>query len=184
MRRGIAVAALAGLFTVICAGCSAVPANPRAVLEQKASSIDTAAQDLLDLLRAAGLSTTSARGVIDTCQSEPAPGVSYRAGIAVRLGDDLVTGFGSLVKQLEETGWEETDAYRDVELDPDKPAGRYERGDITLDIKTGGFKMGETPYGADEMDLGITIKNACVRIPDGKSFLDYRDLEKDIQPRS
>lgn len=37
--------------------------------------------------------------------------------------------------------------------------------------------------GADEMTLSIEVIDDCVRIPDGTSFLDFQDLEKDILPR-
>lgn len=183
MRFRRSVVITMGLLAFLLSGCSAVPADPHAALSAKAASVDAAAQDLLVALDSASLPTVSAGSSIDVCQSEPVPGVSYQAGISVKVGDDLVGGFDSLAKQLAEDGWKETDAYRDVELDPAKPAGRYERDDITLDVKTGGFKMGETQYGADEMVLGITIKNPCVRIPHGVSFTDFQDLEKDLQPR-
>ncbi|MDT0156636.1 hypothetical protein Q9R19_03250 [Microbacterium sp. ARD32] len=182
LRRSVVIAV--GLLSFLLSGCSAVPADPHAVLETKAASVDAAAQDLLAALDAAGLTDASAGSAVDVCQSEPLPGVSYRAGISVKVGEDLVAGFDSLVKQLTASGWEETDAYRDVELDPGKPAGRYERDDITVDVKTGGFTVGKTHYGADEMTLGITIDKPCVRIPHGASFIDFQDLEKDILPRS
>lgn len=76
-----------------------------------------------------------------------------------------------------------TNAYDDVDLDPAAPAGRFTRDDITVDIKTGGSVAGEVHYGADEMTLGITIADDCVRMPDGAYFSKMRDLEKTIHPR-
>ncbi|WP_309127909.1 hypothetical protein [Microbacterium sp.] len=172
-----------GLLAFLLAACSPVPPNPRMVLEQNAATIDATAQDLLEALNAAGLTDASAHGAIDGCQSEPAPGVAYRAGITVKVGDDLAAGFDALASQLDAAGWQATDAYRDVDIDPAKPIGRYTRDDITLDVKTGGFSVGEEQYGADEMDLGITIEDDCVRVPDSSYISKVEDLAKDIPPR-
>lgn len=168
---------------VLLSGCSPVPADPRAVLEEKAATIDSATQDLLEALDAAGLSDASAGGVIESCQSEPAPGVAYAAGISVTVGEDLAAGFGALVAQLDATGWTATDAYDDVEVDPAAPAGRFVRDDITVDVKTGGSAAGSVQYGADEMDLEITITPDCVRVPEGGYIAKVQDLEKEILPR-
>lgn len=183
MRRRLAVVAIVVLFSFLSAGCSPTSSDPRAELEQKAAAIDSATQDLLEALDVAGLHESTARGVVDVCQSEPAPGVSYRSGIGVKVGDDPVAGFDALVNQLDATGWQSTDAYRDVEIDPGAPAGRFTRDDITLDIKTGGAVVGGESQGADEMALGITIADDCVRVPDGGYVTEVKDLEKDILPR-
>jgi hypothetical protein len=173
-----------GLLAFLLGGCSSVPPSPRAVLEGKAASIDTAVQDVFEALDAAGLKEASASGAVDTCQSQPAPGVSYRAGMSVKLGDDLAGGFAALVEQLGAAGWKPTNAYDGVKIDPAKPMGRFSREDITLDVKTGGASAGGEQYGADEMQLGLTVEDPCVRIADGTSFLDFQDLDKDILPRS
>ncbi|MFT4258822.1 hypothetical protein [Microbacterium sp.] len=183
MRSTAVVRLGAGLLALILVGCSPVPADPHAVLEEKAASVDAATQDVLESLDAAGLSGASAHGSVDGCQSEPAPGAAYRAGISVTLGEDLVTGFNALVEQLEMTGWADTHTYDDVDIPAETPAGRLTRDDITLDIKTGGSTAGGVQYGADEMDLGITIADDCVRIPDGAYFTKMVDLEKEILPR-
>lgn len=183
MTRRTAVVVLVGLFAFLSAGCAPTPAGARAALETRATAIDTAAQDLLAALEDAGLEGASAGSTVEVCQSQPVPGVSYQAGISVTIGDDLAGGYDALVEQLDATGWQPTDAYRDVKIDPDKPMGRFAREDITLDVKTGGFSVGETKYGTDAMALGITIKDECVRIPDGTSFIDFKDLEKKFQPR-
>lgn len=172
-----------GILALLFSGCSASPADPRPALEQKAVTIDTATQDLLEALDAAGLDDATARGVIDACRSEPAPGVSYRAGIGVTVGDDLAAGYDALVEQLQASGWTETDDYDDVDIDPQMPAGRFTRDDVTVDIKTGGATVGETRHGADRMDLGITVADACVDVPDGGYITKVKDLEKEILPR-
>lgn len=172
-----------GLLALLFSGCSSVPPDPRAVLEEKAATVDAAAQDLLEALDAAGLNGASARSVVESCQSEPAPGVAYAAGISVTVGENLAAGFDALVEQLDATGWTATDAYDDVDVDPAAPAGRFIRDDITLDVKTGGFSSGGTRYGADEMDLGITIADDCVRVPDGGYIAEVQDLAKEILPR-
>lgn len=173
-----------GLLAFLLSACSPVPSDPRAVLEEKAATVDTAVQDLLDTLETAGFDDVSARGSVDQCQSQPAPGVSYSAGIAVNVGDDPAGGFDALVTELDEAGWKTTDAYRDVKIDPDKPMGRFSRDDITLDVKTGGFSSGGESHQADLMVLSVTVEDPCVRIADGTSFLDFQDLDKDILPRS
>lgn len=183
MIRKSATIGFVGLLAFLLAACAPAPSNPRTLLEQKAATIDATTQDLLEALDAVGLTGASAHGAVDSCQSQPAPGVAYRAGITVRVGDDLAAGFDRLVAQLDDTGWQATDAYRDVDIDPAKPMGRYTRDDITLDVKTGGFKIGEKQHGADEMDLGITIKDGCVRVPDGGYISEVDDLAKDILPR-
>lgn len=183
MRRAVGIG-VAGFLALLLTACSPVPANPRAVLKEKAATLDSAAQDLLEALDSAGLPRGTAHGRIDVCQSEPAPGVAYRAGISVTIGDDLAGGFDALVEQLKASGWRPTDAYDDVEIDPAKPMGRYSRGDVTLDVKTGGFKTGTEEHGADGMVLGITLRHDCVRIRDSSSSLDFEDMEKDIPPRA
>ncbi|GAA3928431.1 hypothetical protein [Microbacterium soli] len=172
-----------GLLAFLLGGCSPVPSDPRAVLEGKAATIDAAVQDLFETLAVAGLQDVSAASAVDTCQSEPAPGVSYRAGMTVKAGEDLAGGFDALVRQLDAAGWKSTGAYQDVEIDPARPMGRFVRDDITLDVKTGGASSGGVWYGADEMQLGVTIDDDCVRVPDGGYIGKVEDLAKDILPR-
>ncbi|MFK4761021.1 hypothetical protein ACI3KS_08825 [Microbacterium sp. ZW T5_45] len=182
MSRKIAALGIS-VVALLLTGCSAVPADPHAVLEEKAAAVDDAAQDLLESLDAAGYTDAAARGIVDACQSEPAPGASFGAGIGVTVGDDLVSAFDSLSTQLTRAGWTATDDFDDADVDPAAPMGRFVRADITLDVKTGGFTSGGTRYGADEMTLGITIADDCVRMPDGAYFSKMRDLEKTIHPR-
>lgn|GEM_PF-2703452 len=183
MKRS-AIMVCVGLLAFLMSGCSPVPADPRAELEQKAAMIDAAVQDVYEALDAAGLPDATASGGVDVCGSQPAPGVGYRAGMSVKVAGDLAGGFGALVQQLEATGWKPTDAYEEVKIDPAKPMGRFSRDDITLDVKTGGASIGAEQYGADEMQLGFTLENPCVRIPDGTSSLDFQDLDGPISPRS
>lgn len=172
-----------GLLAFLLGGCSAVASDPHALLEEKAATIDAAAQDLLDSLAAAGLSDASAHGVVDSCQSEPAPGAAYRAGISVAVGDDPAGGFDALSAQLDASGWTPTDDLSGSQSDPSTPSGRFTRDDITLDVTTGGFTSGGVRHGADEMTLGITIADGCVRLADGSDFAGVKDLEKEILPR-
>lgn len=166
---------------VLLSGCSPVPADPRAVLEEKAATVDSAAQDVLEALDTAGLRGASARGDVNVCQSEPAPGASYSATISVTVGEDLAAGFGALVEQLDSAGWTVADESDDA--DAAAPGGRFRLDDITLDVSTGGGSSGGVRYGADGMELGITIDDDCVRIPDGSYFTKVLDLEKEILPR-
>lgn len=172
-----------GLLALLMSGCSPVPLDPRGALEQKAATIDAAVQDVYDALDSAGLSGATARGSVDVCGSQPAPGVRYGAGMSVKVGDDLARGFDALMEQLTATGWQRTDAYDDVKIDQAKPMGRVSRDDVTLDVKTGGASIGGKQYGTDEMQLGFTLKDPCVRIPDGTSSLDFQDLGRKIFPR-
>lgn len=182
MSRKIAALGIS-VVALLLTGCSAVPADPHAVLEEKAAAVDDAAQDLLESLDAAGYPDATARGIVDACQSEPAPGASYRAGIGVTVGEDLVSAFDALVVQLNQEGWTATNVYDDIDLDPAAPAGQFTRGDITVNVETGGSVVGGVHYGADEMTLGITIADDCVRMPDGAYFSKMGDLEKTIHPR-
>lgn len=179
MRLAYLAAVVVGVLAVSLTGCSSVPANPRAELEHRAAVLDAAAQDLLEAVTVAGFSDAKARGTVDVCQSPPAPGVSYRAGATVKIGDDLQGAFDAVAAQLEATGWHDTGH----ELGGEHPSGRFTRDDVTLDVKTGGFSSGGKTYATDEMELGLRIADPCVRIPDDKSFLDYQDLNKDIVPR-
>ncbi|MFD5224894.1 hypothetical protein ACFWHT_04650 [Microbacterium sp. NPDC058342] len=160
-----------------------MPIDPRGALEQKAATIDAAVQDVYGALDVAGLAEATASGRVDVCGSQPVPGVRYVAGMSVKVGDDLAGGFRALVEQLTATGWQPTDAYDDVKIDPAKPMARFSRDDITLDVKTGGASIGGEQYGGDEMQLGFTLEDPCVRIPDGSSSLDFQDLDRKILPR-
>jgi hypothetical protein len=182
MKRS-AIMVCVGLLAFLMSGCSAVPADPRAVLEQKAATIDAAVQDVYASVRGAGLTDATARGGVDVCGSQPLPGVSYGAGMSVKVGADLAGGFDALVEQLEAGGWRPTNAYDDVKIDPAKPMGRFSRDDVTLDVKTGGASIGGKQYGSEEMQLGFTLKDPCVRIPDGASSLDFQDMDGPISPR-
>lgn len=176
-----AMMGVVGLIALLLTGCSAVPSDPRAVLEEKAATVDSAVQDLFEALNAAGLPGATAGGVVDACQSEPAPGVSYRAGMGVHVGDEPAAGFKSLADQLAATGWQRTDD--DLGGDENAPMARFSRGDITLDVKTGGVTYAGERQDEDRMTLGVTIKDHCVRVPNGGYITEVKDLAKDILPR-
>jgi hypothetical protein len=182
-RISLTTAAGVAIVALLLSGCSPVPADPHAVLEEKAATLDAATQDLLDALHDAGLNDARARGIVDACEGMPDPGVLYRAGIEVKVGDDLAAAYAVLVDQLSATGWDDTDAYDDVAIDPATPAGQFTRDDVRLDVKTGGAKIGGKQYGSEEMQLGLTISQSCVRIPAGVYTSDFQDLEKEILPR-
>lgn len=180
MRLALLTAVVVGVLAASLTGCSSLPADPRAELEHRATVLDAAAQDLLEAVSSAGFSDAKARGAVDVCQSQPVPGVSYTAGAQVKIGDDLRSAFDAVAAQLTATGWQDSGD----KLGGEHPSGRFTRDDVTLDVKTGGFSSGGKSYGADEMELGLRIDDPCVRIPDGGSFVDFQDLDKDILPRS
>lgn len=157
-----------------------MPSEPRAVLEQNAATVDAAVQDLLQALDSAGLKDASARGTIGACQSEPAPGVDYRGGVDVKVGDDPAAGLDALARELAAAGWQRSDD--ELGGDEQTPRARFTREDIRVDVKTGGFRTGGEVHGADEMTLGITLADGCVRVPDGGYIAQVRDLEKEIRP--
>jgi hypothetical protein len=180
MRLALLTAVVVGVLAASLTGCSSVPADPRAELEQRAAVLDAAAQDLLDAVSVAGFANAKARGAVDVCQSQPVPGVSYAASAQVKFGDDLRSAFDAVAAQLKTTGWRDSGH----KLVGEHPSGRFTRDDVTLDVKTGGFSSGGKSYGTDEMELSLRIADPCVRIPDGSSFVDFQDLDKDILPRS
>jgi len=183
MRARWKAVAIMGLFTFLLGGCAPTPEGARADLEKKVATIDATTQDLLHVLREAGLKDATARSVVDACEGMPDPGVMYRAGIEVKVGDDLAAAYAALVDRLDATGWDDTDAYDDVKVDPATPAGQFTRDDVRLDVKTGGAKIGSEQYGSDEMQLGLTMSQSCVRVPVGVYASDFQDLEKEILPR-
>lgn len=180
MRIPLMTTVLIGVLAASLVGCAAAPTDARAKLESRAAVLDSAAQDLLEAVGAAGFDDASAHGNIELCQGEPVPGVSYSAGATVKIGDDLHGAFDAVAEQLAATGWQDTGH----PLGGENPSGRFTRDEVTLDVKTGGFSSGGKHYGADEMELGLRIADPCVRIPRDSSFLDFKDLEKDILPRS
>lgn len=140
--------------------------------------IDDTTQDLLASLVAAGLPVDSARSVIERCQSEPVPGLSYGAGITANVGEDPIPGFDALVSELDRTGWFRTE--ESLGGPPTTPSGRFTRDGIQLDITTGGFTSGDERFGADEMQLGLGLIDDCVRVDSSAYMSEVEDLEKDF----
>lgn len=182
MRKAVMMG-IVGLLALLLAACSptASPSNPRAVLEKKVETIDSTVQDLFEALDDAGLSGATAMGVVDGCQGAPLPGVSYQAGMGVTVGEQQAESFAAVAKQLEATGWTQTPDVLDG--DEKAPMGRFTRGDITVDVKTGGFTYAGELQDEDRMTFEITANDACVKIPDDMSFVDFQDLSKEIRPR-
>src|SRR5690606_35773126 len=108
MRLALLTAVVVGVLAASLTGCSSVPADPRAELEQRAAVLDAAAQDLLDAVSVAGFANAKARGAVDVCQSQPVPGVSYAASAQVKIGDDLRSAFDAVAAQLKTTGWRDS----------------------------------------------------------------------------
>ena len=178
MRPRPTAAVLLGALTLLLAACSSPSADPAADLRRQAASIDAAAQEVLTALQSAGFTEASARGIVDACQSEPAPGVAYRVGVTAKIGDAPEDAFETLLGELDANGWQQKGEDAGA---ADMPA-RFTRDDLMLDIKSGGFTVGDTAYGADELALGITHVDGCVRVPDGGYISKVRDLEKQITP--
>ncbi|MGB3374242.1 MAG: hypothetical protein WBA87_03785 [Microbacterium sp.] len=167
-----------GLFTFLLGGCSPTQQGARVELEQHAAALEAAAQDVLQALDAAGLAGGTAAGHVESCGGSLSPGVSYRAGGSAPVGDDLAADLEGVSQLLEATGWNSAG-----DLGGDSPSGRFTRDDITLDVKTGGFRVGDELHGADEMTFGLRIDDPCVRVPDGVHADEFQDLERNILPR-
>ena len=106
MRPRPTAAVLLGALTLLLAACSSPSADPAADLRRQAASIDAAAQEVLTALQSAGFTEASARGIVDACQSEPAPGVAYRAGVTAKIGDAPEDAFETLLGELDANGWQ------------------------------------------------------------------------------
>lgn len=177
MRSGLMMGAM-GLLALLLGGCASAE-DPRSTLEEHAAAIDSAAQEVLALLAADGMPAQEAKGVVDTCRSEPSPGVSYRAGVSASVGDDPVAAFGRFSGDLVTAGWQRV---KDS-LGGDGPSARFQRDGLRLDVKAGGFRVGETLHDADIMTLSLHREGGCVTVPDGGFIAEVRDLEKQILPR-
>lgn len=168
-----------GLFTALFTGCAPTPDGARAELERRAETVDTAAQDVLTAMDAAGLSDASAAGRIESCGgSLTGWGVAYSAGATATAGDDLAGAVGSVTEQLQALGWR-----HEGEIGDDPLSARFTRDDVTIDVKAGGAVVGGTAYGEDQIQVGITQADDCVRVPDGVDDSDFPELAKEILPR-
>ncbi|MFK4761013.1 hypothetical protein ACI3KS_08785 [Microbacterium sp. ZW T5_45] len=177
MREVMSALSITALFAL--AGCSAVPADPSAEVERVAAPVDEAAQDVLSAIYAAGLADGQASGHLEQCGgSLTGWGGEYQASASAAVGDDLQTAIDRMTTGLQSSGWTYIG-----ELGGDYPSARLERGDVTIDLMTGGFTVGETRYGAEELEVGITTSNACVTFPEGEHVSDYPEFERTILPR-
>lgn len=177
MMRKTLIIGVMGLLALLFGGCSAAPADARTTLEQHAAAIDEATHELFGVLAEAGFTDAGARSVVETCRSEPAPGLSYEVRITA-TGDDPAEQYTRLSEGLTSSGWvQEKDS-----LGGDQPSGRFSRDGLTLDVKTGGFKIGDEVHGADELTLALSRDDGCVDVADGGAISEVRDLEKEILP--
>ncbi|MFK4852824.1 hypothetical protein ACI3KT_14405 [Microbacterium sp. ZW T6_19] len=171
-------AALAALSLLLTA-CSATHDGARAELDKHAAVVDDAAQDVLQALDAADLSDAGVAGYLEQCGgSLTGWGVAYHAGGSAKVGEDRQAAVEDVAAELESLGWA-----HEGEIGGDDPSARLTRDDLTIDLKTGGFTVGATRYGADELEIGIRQSNACVETPEGEYKTDYAEFEREILPR-
>lgn len=179
MRHRTRAVIIMGLFTLLFAGCSPTLDSARAQLEMRAADMDTAGQDVLQAADAAGFPDATAKGRIESCGGSLKPGMAYRVGGTVPVGDDLAGAVAAISDQLRSIGWN-----HEGTIGEDPLSSRFTRDDIMIDLKAGGASVGGTKYGADEMQIGITQANPCVRVPESTYTDEFQDFEKDILPRS
>lgn len=179
MRHRTRTVIIMGLFTLLLAGCSPTPDSARAQLEERAAVLDTAGQDVLQAADAAGFPDATTKGRIESCGGSLKPGMVYRVGATVPVGDDLAGAITAMSDQLRAIGW-----HHEGTIGEDQLSGRFTRDDVMLDLKAGGATIGGTKYGADELQIGITQANPCVRVPESTYTDEFQDFEKDILPRS
>lgn len=170
--------AVVGLFTLLSSGCAPTPDGARAELERHADTVNTAAQDVLLAMDAAGLKDASAAGRVEYCGGSLNPGLAYSAGASATVGEDLAGAIDAVTEELRSLGWQ-----HEGQIGDDRLSARFTREDVTIDVKAGGAMVGGKAYGEDEMQVGITQADDCVRVPDGVHATDFADLEKDILPR-
>lgn len=166
-----------GLSLGLLTACGPTEAGARAELEKRIEVMGTAARDVLHAMDALQLPDASARGRLESCGGSLRPGVYYLAGASATIGDDWAAAVEGMTKELEKAGWEYVG-----EIGGDDPTARFTRGEVTVDLKTGGFTNGGTLYGADQLEVGIRDAGSCVHIPDGVSDSDFADLEGAILP--
>lgn len=178
MRRLMGAIATMGLFTLLFTGCAPTPDDARSALESRADTLNTAAQDVLLAMDAAGLQGASAVGRVEHCGGSLNPGLAYRASVSATSGADPAEAIGAVTEELQALGWQ-----HEGEIGDDRLSARFTRDDVTIDVKAGGAVIGGKTYGEDEMQVGITQADDCVRVPDGVHETDFADLENEILPR-
>lgn len=176
--RKTGVIAIVGLLTLLFTGCAPTPDGARAELEHRADTVNTAAQDVLLAMDAAGLHSASAAGRVEYCGGSLKPGLAYSAGASATVGEDLAGAIAAVSEELQLLGWQP-----EGEIGDDRLSARFTRDDVTIDVKAGGAVIGGKAYGEDEMQVGIIQADDCVRVPDGVHATDFADLEKEILPR-
>lgn len=170
--------AVMGLFALLFSGCAPTPDGARAELERRAETVNAAAQDVLLAMGAAGLQSASAAGQVKNCGGSLKPGLEYSAGASATVGKDLAGAVDAVTEELQALGWQ-----HEGEIGDDRLSARFTRDDVTIDVKAGGAVVGGKAYGEDQMQVGITQADGCVRVPEGVYATDFTDLEKEILPR-
>jgi hypothetical protein len=128
----------------------------------------TQTREVIDLLAGAGLEVTRAAGVAEYCQSEPAPGVTYRSGGAVAgTPEDVPAQFAAAREALLADGW----AVVTEGTDGTRPWANLGRDDVRLGLS-------QARHGEQLLGFAIT-SSECVRVEDG-GFLDDDDRRVDL----
>ncbi|TNM38560.1 hypothetical protein FHP29_15105 [Nocardioides albidus] len=124
---------------------------------------------VIDLLGGAGLDVTRAGGVAEFCQSEPAPGVTYRTGGAVAgTPAEAAAQFAAAREALLADGW----SVVTEGVDGTRPWANLGRDDLRLGLS-------QAKHG--ERLLGFSLTSGdCIRVEDG-GFLDD-DRRVDLTP--
>jgi hypothetical protein len=168
VSRGTSLAAAALAVVLVLGGCGVDEQKGAAELSTLQDSVVTQTRAVIDLLAGAGLEVTRAAGVAEYCQSEPAPGVTYRSGGAVAgTPGELPARFAAAREALLAGGWsvvtEGTDGTR--------PWANLGRDDLRL-------ALSQAKHGERLLGFAIT-SSACVRVEDG-GFLDDDDHRVDL----
>lgn len=134
---------------------------------------------MLQAVDAADLRDAGIAGYLDNCGGSLGGwGVAYHAGGSAAVGDDLHATVETVAAELETLGWTYVG-----ELGGDYPSARLTRDDISIHLKTGGFTIGATRHRADELEIGISQLNDCVKTPEGERESDFTEFEQEILPR-
>lgn len=175
----IAKASGLAVLALLLSACSPTHDGAHAELERHAAAVDDAAQDVLQAVDAADLRGGGVAGYLEQCGgSLTGWGLAYHAGGSAVVGEERRSAVEKVSAELQSLGW----AY-EGEIDDDSPSARLTRDDITIHLKTGGFAVGATRYGADELEIGIRQLSACVKTPEGEYKTDYAEFEREILPR-
>lgn len=163
-RSGAALAAV----VLALGGCGVDDDKGAGELSALQDTVVEQTRDVIDLLAGAGLEVTRAAGVAEYCQSEPAPGVTYRTGGAVAgTPAEVATQFATAREALLADGWsvvtEGTDGTR--------PWANLGRDDLRLGLS-------QAKHGERLLGFAITSTD-CIRV-EGGGFLDDDDHRVDL----